>query len=1293
MLFRLQTAKALVLCLALIALVFAPVAAIYGQDTTAGMTGTVTDQSGAAVPDATVTLTNTTTGLKYTVTTNSIGYYRFANIPPGQGYEATFTAKGFSIFDVKDIYLTVNTIRTQNATLNVGTQAATVEVTASTSEVTIDTTSATVGNTVDVQQLNNLPVQQRNDPLALFAMQPGVTDTGAVTGARVDQNNITLDGLDVNDFATGGASQGNAGGGITEGFGGGNIVGHAPVDAVEEFKGDVAGQDATSGLAGGGQFAMVTRSGTNQFHGNVNEYHRDTSLVANSWFSNNASPIVPRQHYIQNQFGGNVGGPVKRDKLFFFFDFYDSRIISGAVVNRVVPTASLRAGGITYCTNDPCTTTNMATESQVSSYDPAQLGVDQSWLAFINKRFPQPNLTSGGDGLNSIGYTFDAPNNDLETNYVGRADYTMNDSMKLFARFSISREDSIFQPNEFPGDPVTSPLSDRSYAFVVGHDWVIGQNKTNRFFVGDVVQKLGFPISYNPDGTTAFTFSDGADQGLASNPYIWPDAQARRIPIEQLGDDFTMTEGRHTLQMGGRIENILAHNTVIQDFNTAEVGLGGYILSLCGPDPGDCGTNSSGGNNPSLRPPDFDLANVFTWDEPFAFLLGRIGSVSSDYNYNAQGDVLNQLSGDQRMYRYYQTQFYFMDTWKMLPSLTVTYGVNYQWFSVPYEIHGLESTEPYTFNQYFGARVQQSQLGESGPGSVPLIAYLLGGKGNGSSAPPLYNPQYRNFAPRIGFAWNPGFDNHKTVINGGFGVVYDRTVINAVQGIQDADSYLFQQTKGNSYGIPDDPYDSVKGDARLDGKNQLSNVSLTSPASPRPPYQPFSGAYCAAGIASGTYSYSPCGLQDGLAFNATIDPSLQTPYNMVINFGIQRQMPRDMVLKVSYVGRLGRKLLAQEDANQVLDFTDPTSGQLLSQAFGSITTQARQHVSPANMTVQPWFENVIIPGLGQSLGYSSNTAFIASAVSSLVKNGDFGDFAQALSTITPANVGSAAQFSENTFYNNAGFSNYHGLLLSLQKNMSHGLQYDFNYTWAHSIDNVSFFANSEGDTGIGGIGLVCDAVRPRECRSSSDFDVRQYVTGDATYQLPFGKGRMFMATAPRWADEMIGGWDVSGITAWHSGLPWSANSDAFVASYSNDAPPIFIGNNRGAIATSVHQTTGGGVSEFASSSAASSQFEGPVGFQIGSRNFFRGPGYFNTDLGLAKVFPVYGEGVNLKFRADAFNALNHPSFDAPSENAYNGLDEQDFTNPTFGQISYTVSPSGNNNNGARVMQLSLRLEF
>jgi len=1253
------------LCCIFAMLVLTSLPLCYGQDVS-GMTGEVTDPSGAALTGATVTLKNGATGLQFTATTNNQGVYRFSEVPPGQGYTATFTAAGFSPVNINDIYLTVASIRTQNATLSVGAQAQEVQVTASNSEVTIDTTTAAIGNTFDVQQLNNLPVQQRNDPTALFTMQPGVTDTGSVTGARVDQNNVTVDGLDVNDFATGGAVQNNSGSGITTGF---VIVGHAPVDSVEEFHGTVGGLGASAGPSSGGQFQLVTKSGTNQFHGNINEYHRDPSLVANSWFSNNANPIVPRNHLIQNQFGGNIGGPVLRNKLFFFFDFNDSRIISSLLVQRTVPLDNLRDGNLGYLNN--AGGVSYLSPAQIQAFDPAGIGISPTWQTGFTARFPHSNNQATGDGVNSGGYTFNAPNNDYETNYVTRMDYNLNQHMNLWGRFTIARENSVENPNEFAGDPVTNPFIDRTYSAVIGHNWVIGANKTNRVYIGETVQKYSFPNTFNPDGSTFLTFSDGTGPALASSLYLNPNAQARRIPIEIIGDDFSWNKGSHTWQFGGTFKDILAHTTDVLDYNATEVGPGGFTLSLCGPTPGDCGPG-----NPSLRPADISTSGTlpdYNYDQAFTFLLGRIAEISSDFNYNTQGTALPQLTGDQRYYRNYQTQVYAADTWKVTRNLTLSYGVNYQLFSVPYETRGLESTITTNFNQYFAARVTQSNASQTGPTAVPLINYVLGGKAN--NGPPLYQPEHHLFAPRFGFAFNPSWDQ-KTVFNGSIGIVYDRTVITAVQGIQDADSYLFQQSLPTSLGISGDPYNSIKTGPRLDSKNGISNVPISPPATPKPPYQPF--------VADGV----PYGLQIGSAFNATIDPHLKTPYSIAFNAGMQHAFAGDLVMKLSYAGRQGRRLLAQTDANQVLDFPDPVSGQLLSQAMASVTQQLRGGATSATVIPQPWFENVIGPQNGQSY-----TSFLVANFGPFVQRGDFGDTVQFLSdTGAPLNVGSAAQFSENSFYGSRGFSGYNALLLTVQKNLSRGLTFDFNYTFAHSIDNTSFFANSEGDTGIGGVGLICDAVRPRSCRANSDFDLNQIVTADTVYQLPFGRGKEFLSSASTWMNEIIGGWSTSGITSWHTGQAWGTNSNAFVASYSNDAPGILVGQ-RGVTATKLQKPVGGGVNIFANQANAAAAYVGPIGFDIGSRNGLRGPKFFNADLGLAKNFSLYGDRVKADFRADAFNALNHPNFSLPASNAYNGLDQQDITSSQFGNISYTVVPPGNMNNGARVLQLSLRVEF
>src|SRR6185437_9709181 len=222
---------------------------------------------------------------------------------------------------------------------------------------------------------------------------------------------------------------------------------------------------------------------------------------------------------------------------------------------------------------------------------------------------------------------------------------------------------------------------------------------------------------------------------------------------------------------------------------------------------------------------------------------------------------------------------------------------------------------------------------------------------------------------------------------------------------------------------------------------------------------------------------------------------------------------------------------------------------------------------------QPWFEDVLPAGSGVQNGYPNNTSFVADELTGLLANGDFADTIQALASGfgLPYNVGMSSQFAGNTVYTNMGFSSYNGLLVSLQQNQKHGLTYDINYTWSHSMDNTSLIANSPAANGYG---FICDALRPRQCRANSDFDTTHYITADMVYALPFGRGRAFGSQIPLLLDEVIGGWDVSNIITWHSGNAWTTVSSAFLAGYANDAPALFNGDF-GALKRQIHKTSAG----------------------------------------------------------------------------------------------------------------------
>ena len=360
------------------------VPAVVCAQTTATVNGTVSDPSDAMIPGATIVLSNASTGVRLEVKTDATGSYHFASVPPGPGYTMDFSAPGFSPFKVNDIYVNVANSRTQNAKLSPGTGNVEVQVTDS-SDVTLNTTDASIGNNFQVSKLQDLPVYDRSTPSVLFTLQPGITSSGAATGARTDQNNVTVDGLDVND-----ASNGNFAA----------ITGNAPVDSIQEFRGTTGGFTAANGPGGGGQFQLVTRSGSNEWHGNINEYHRDNSTTANNWFNDNDGVTQPE--LVQNQFGGAVGGPIRHDKLFFFFNFLDSRIAQQSVVERTVPLPSFAAGTISYINNNPgCTDTSRQnttptcisslTPTQVQQMDPAGVGESPQVLALFKNRYPAPN--------------------------------------------------------------------------------------------------------------------------------------------------------------------------------------------------------------------------------------------------------------------------------------------------------------------------------------------------------------------------------------------------------------------------------------------------------------------------------------------------------------------------------------------------------------------------------------------------------------------------------------------------------------------------------------------------------------------------------------------------------------------------------------------------------------------------------------------------------------------------------------------------------------------------------------
>ena len=1235
------------------------------QDT-ASITGVVTDSSGAVVPGVHVTLTNPNTGARYEGITNQEGSYTINEVKPGPGYTATFSRDGFTSTAITNLYMNVEAARTQNAVLQVGNVVQTVAVSGANQNVTLDTTDATIGNNFEVNMVNDLPVQIRDTPAALFTMQPGVTEDPngehSVTGARTDQTHVTLDGLDVDDRATGEF---------------GVVTANAPVDSVQEFRGVTAGETANFDSGGGGQFQLVTKSGTNHFHGSLFEYHRDTDLEANNWFNNDVG--VGRAPLIRNQFGGNVGGPILKDKAFFFFEYNGRRDNQGVSVDQAVPTQSFLQGNISYINNgNGCSSqsTNLTAPTCISmvqaptiasQYDPLKIGQDPALAQFLSQRYPAGNDPTGGDGVNSTGFRFNAPVILKENDYVSRVDFNLTQTQKVFARVSVQSQrqgDAVnyAAPIQFPGDPTTRSIDNASWAWVVGHTWAIGATKTNQASFGETVSRLNFPSLYNPTGALLWSFGSGESPAFLSEPYLGNyNAQGRVVPVPQLRDDFSWAKGAHTLQFGGTFKYVTPYGNVFLNDYTPNMGLGGGLSQL----------------DKQLRPSDIlttgsTAANY--WDSALTFDLGRIASVGATYNYEANGAVDPMGGGTTRKYRYYETELYFGDTWKVKPSLTVSYGVRYQLYTVPYEVHGIESVQvnantgkPLGFDEYFFKdRVAQNAAGNTGNGVIPFLEYVEGGKANSGSVGGYYKPSYKDFAPRVAFAWNPPFDR-KTVWNGSAGLVYDHTIVSAIQNFQDHSSYLFQADQNVLYGNGLNPSGSLATDPRFGSINTI-------------PPQPAAPAFSKTSIPYVDNTGTPYGLAAN-TFSTAVDPNLTTPYSIMLNFGFQRELGAGFQLNMSYAGRLGRRLLAQVDASQVLNFPDTTSGQGYQTAFANVVNEIRAGQDPTTLPDEPWFQNQLVyKDLGQQLGFENNTQALAYYLGNYFYNGDIADFTQALSgpfvgvPVINANAVMASQFSSNDYYTNKGFSAYHGMLVTLHKNAGHGLQFDLNYTWSHSIDNFSLVANGQSNyTGE----FICDATRPRECRGNSDFDLTQVFNGNFIYDLPFGRGRTFASGVNSWVNEAIGGWQISGLPTWQTGSPYYANSTAYGAGYATLAPAILVGPSA-LVSNHTHKDSStGNLYAFKDPAAAAAAFTGPVGLDLGQRNELRGPHYSDLDLGVGKTFPIMSENYRIVFRADAFNAMNHASFSNPNST---------IISTNFGRITSTSS-------SARVLQGALRFEF
>jgi hypothetical protein len=444
------------------------------QTGTSSVRGTVVDPRGGAVAGATVTLSNEARSFVRTATTNEAGAFAFDLIQPGT-YQIEVEAAGFKKTTVRDVRALVAQPTEVNVQLEVGQITEAVTVSAA-NELTLNTQDASLGNNFVSLQIIQLPLEARN-PISLLTLQPGVTPQGNVTGARSDQSNITLDGVDINEAQTNSIF---------------NPVLRLNTEAVEEFRVVTSNANASYGRSSGAQISLITRSGTNQFHGALFEYHRNTVTTANDFFNNRSG--LPRPKLLRNTFGGRLDGPIIKDRLFFLYSYEGRRDASEAVVGpRVVPLPSLGRGEVKFlgaAPGDPPGTVRVITltPQQLSAFFP-QVGLNPRALAVLAdaaQRYPANDLQAAGDGLNTAGFRFNAPTRVRLNSHVARLDFNLTSKHTLFFRGSYQHDTqplSFANPQQFPDTPVVRRWY-HPYGFAVGHTWAISGTKTNNLRYG-----------------------------------------------------------------------------------------------------------------------------------------------------------------------------------------------------------------------------------------------------------------------------------------------------------------------------------------------------------------------------------------------------------------------------------------------------------------------------------------------------------------------------------------------------------------------------------------------------------------------------------------------------------------------------------------------------------------------------------------------------------------------------------------------------------------------------------------
>lgn len=1253
----------------MVALLHLTVTPAVAQTGTASLVGEVSDSQKQVIPGATVTATHVATSANQTTTTDERGNFRLGNLQPGL-YTLRVELAGFKTAMVERITLQVDTVTREAVTLEVGGIAETVSVVSETTH--LNTSDASVGNVMSREQIRSLPVEAQNvvhllslQPGAIFipTSNPATVDPryGAVAGARADQQSVTLDGIDVNDPQNQTA--------YTSAI-------RMTQEALQEFRVSTSNYNAEMGRSSGPQVSLITRSGTNQFDGSAYWTFRRTATSTNEYFLELSQLAAGQESQPpkldKDIFGGSFGGPIRRNRIFFFANLEQLKEQSESPVTRNVPSNSMRDGVLIY----QCAVAALCpggsvrgvannhtipagfygmTPAEIAAIDPLGIGPSRAALEYFNK-YPAPN-DPGRDGRNLMDYRFAAPIENDFLNLVSRVDYKAQDNHSFFARVG-KQDDTINNPPQFPGTPPRRQRLFNNWGGAIGYDAVLSPTITNSF-------RYGFTkIDENNAGVTnqnyvIFRFISPFEGIGDTNTFT----DTRQTPTQNFVNDLSWFKGRHTLKAGTNIrftrvpKNRFQSSYLSATINPSWVaGVGRRNM------PGSTFCTAPGCNLPAVA-----AAGQGAYADAWLNILGVLSQATQRANYNPDGTpqapgtaVARELASD-------EYEWYIQDAWQLRPNLTVTAGLRYSLYSPPYEVNGYQVAPTVSMGEWFDQRVQNAANGIPSSAS-PLVQFDLAGPKN--NKPGFYAWDKNNFAPRVAIAWTP---KERLVLRGGYSKVFDRVGVGLATNFDEGFAFGMSTTISSPFG----------GAYESDPRARFVNISTMPPTMPAAP--------------AGGFPQTPP--ERAGIITSSIDDTLVTPSAHMTSAIVGFDISRNYTIEVGYIGRFGRDTLVRRDLAMPLNLVDPASRMdyftaaqtIIRAAQGAGLTSSSPAAAYAGLPALAYWENIFPAAAGAGL---TATQAITRA---FMQNGP--DWITALYDMDTSCVPACSRFGPYAYFaeqydslsavSSIGRSNYNGMNLTLRRRYASGVQFDLNYTLAKSMDMGSQVerGSSFGNFSNGGnTGFLINSFDPELNYGRSDFDVRHQVNTNWLAELPFGQGKRLAGGAGNALNALIGDWSIAGLMRWSSGFPFNVANcrSCWATNWNVQGNAMLVDPDRLPETETVLNAVDGRPSAFANAADALTYFRRQLPGESGIRNLFTGDGYFNIDMSLSKAFRLGIADHRLRFRWDVFNVTNAAKFDVGQL-----TNTPDISG--FGRYNGTLASC--DAQAGRCMQFALRYEF